>query len=71
MTEQENPPGAPGGGFVERLAQRLGVAADASHVFGAPLSLLRFREAHEAACAMLSTSPAISNVRVHYMLFTA
>jgi uncharacterized spore protein YtfJ len=37
MTEQENSSGVPGGGFVERLAQRLGVAVDASHVFGAPV----------------------------------
>ena len=37
MTEQENLAGVPGGGFVERLALRLGVAADASHVFGAPV----------------------------------
>ena len=37
MTERENLSGVPGGGFVERLAQRLGVAADASHIFGAPV----------------------------------
>ena len=37
MTEQENLSGVPGGGFVERLAQRLGVAANASHIFGEPV----------------------------------
>lgn len=37
MTEQEHPAGVPVGGFVERLAQRLGVSADASHIFGAPV----------------------------------
>ncbi len=37
MTEQGDLSGMPGGGFVERLAQRLGVAADASHIFGAPV----------------------------------
>ena len=37
MTDQENLPGVAGGGFVERLAERLGVAADASHIFGAPV----------------------------------
>lgn len=37
MTEQENLSVVPGAGFVERLAQRLGLAADASHIFGAPV----------------------------------